>query len=289
MPATDRSQTLSSHGSTTRPRKHARTFWGNVREGFAQIGEGLTNWRIWYLMGSAEMRRRFERSKLGPLWIVVSTGVVVLCIAALWSALWSAELSEILPFMTVGLVTWQFIASTTGDATVGFPSYSSYFVNQYMAPSNVIFSIVYKNVTTYLLTLIAPLLVCVLFSVPVSWQTLLVFPGLALLIYSVFCLAYIVAIFCARYRDVVQVVQNIVQLAFFATPILWKPDLLSENVQRFVVFNPFASLLAVVRDPLIGEPVTPEVWTVSLAVAALLTLIMIPLVGRVHRRVVFWL
>lgn len=261
----------------------------NFVGGVAEVLEGTRNWRVWYLMGSAEMRRRFERSKLGPLWIVVSTGVVVLCIAAVWSALWSAELSVILPFITVGLVTWQFIAATTGDATIGFPSYASYFVNQYMAPSNVIFSVVYKNLTTYLMTLIVPLIVCLVFGVPIGWSTLMVFPGLALLIYSLFCFAYIVAILCARYRDVVQVVQNVMQLAFFTTPILWQPDLLSEKVQRLVAFNPFASLLAVVRDPLIGEPVSPEEWGVSIGVAVVLTLIMIPLVGRAHRRVVFWL
>lgn len=257
--------------------------------GAAEILEGARNWRVWYLMGSAEMRRRFERSRLGPIWIVVSTGVVVLCIAALWSVLWSAHLSDILPFMTVGLVTWQFISATVGDASVGFQANARYFINQYMAPSNVIFSIVYKNLTTYLMTLVVPLIVCLIFRVPIGWQTLLVLPGIALLTYSVFCVCYIVAIFCARYRDVVQVVQSLLQLAFFATPILWKPELLSDSVQRMVMLNPLASLLAVVRDPLVGDPPAFLAWVISIGVAATLTLIMVPLVGRTHWRVVYWL
>ncbi|MGQ0532416.1 MAG: ABC transporter permease [Caulobacteraceae bacterium] len=274
---------------TQAPAPQRRTLIGSVGEGIAQIVEGARSWRIWYLMGSAEMRRRFDRSKLGPVWIAISTGVMVLSIGLLWSVLWSAPVNDILPFMAIGLVTWQFLSGVINDATLGFPSYSGYFANQYMAPSNVIFAGLYKNLVTYLINLSVPILVCLAFGVQFTLATLLFFPGLLLLLFTTFWAAYIAAIFCARYRDVIQIVQNLMQLGFFLTPILWTPETIGPERQHLVYLNPLASIIAVVRDPLLGRFPEPASWQVALISAAVLMAFAIPLIGRSHRRIVYWL
>jgi len=38
---------------------------------------GAHRWRLWYLIGSAEMRRRFARARLGQLWIMLSGALSV--------------------------------------------------------------------------------------------------------------------------------------------------------------------------------------------------------------------
>lgn len=266
-----------------------RTLGDYYTTGAREIRTGWRNWRVWYLMGSGDMRRRFERSKLGPAWIAISTSVMVLCIGALWSRLWAASLAEVLPFIAIGMVSWQFLLSVVNDGTSAFPSNSGYFANQYMAPSNVIFALLYKNLMTYLINLIVPALVCVWFAVGANWATLLFIPGLVLQIYVLFCAAYVVAIFCTRFRDVAQVVQNLMQFGFFLTPILWKPDILPPDWQRLVLLNPLASLLAIVREPMMGKVPPLEAWAVVGACGIVLTIILLPLVGRVHRRIVYWL
>lgn len=260
-----------------------------IKAGLGDIEEGARNWRVWYLMGSGEMRRRFQRSRLGPLWIAISTGVMVSCIGVVWSMLWSADVADILPFIALSLVSWQFLLGTINDATICFPGYSGYFSNQRLAPSNVIYAIVYKNFITYAINLSVPLMVCIGFGVPLRLGVLLALPAIALQVCVIFCVAYMVAIFCTRFRDVVQVVQNAMQLVFFVTPILWKPDLLPIEARQILVLNPFAHLLQIVRDPFLGNPPSIEAWSASALFLGALVAVLIPLVGRCHRRIVYWL
>jgi len=72
----------------------------------------------------------------------------------------------------------------------------------------------------------------------------------------VWCLfsGYAVAILCTRFRDIAQIVASVLQVAFFVTPVIWKPEVLPPQAHYFVSYNPFAPLLAVVRDPLLGRP-----------------------------------
>jgi hypothetical protein len=46
---------------------------------------------------------------------------------------------------------------------------------------------------------------------------------------------------CARFRDMPQIVANIVQVAFFITPIFWQRRQILAHNDYVVVFNPFAA------------------------------------------------
>jgi len=76
-------------------------------------------------------------------------------------------------------------------------------------------------------------------------------PGFGLLVLALVWTSYLVAIACVRFRDLTQVVQNGLMIAFFITPILWKPDQIPPDKQYLLFLNPFAALLAVVREPLL--------------------------------------
>ena len=73
--------------------------------------EGALQWRLWYLIGASEMRRRYARSRLGQLWIILTSAITVSTIGLVWSYLWAQPVREILPYIAVGLVVWQLISA----------------------------------------------------------------------------------------------------------------------------------------------------------------------------------
>ena len=56
-----------------------------IAAGACDIAEGLRNWRIWHLMGTSELRRRYARSRLGQFWLTLSTAITVVTLGAVWS------------------------------------------------------------------------------------------------------------------------------------------------------------------------------------------------------------
>ena len=55
-----------------------------------------------------------------------------------------------------------------------------------------------------------------------------------------------------RFRDIPQIVASVMQIAFFMTPIIWKPELLGHTAARLLPLNPFFAFLEIVRAPLLG-------------------------------------
>ena len=62
--------------------------------------------------------------------------------------------------------------------------------------------------------------------------------GAVLLIITCAWITFVVAIFCGRFRDIVQIVSSVIQIVFFLTPILWKPELLPPESRAIVDWNP---------------------------------------------------
>lgn len=53
--------------------------------------------------------RRYRRSVLGPFWITIATGTTAVAMGGLYSKLFKLELSEHLPYVTLGLIIWNLI------------------------------------------------------------------------------------------------------------------------------------------------------------------------------------
>ena len=92
---------------------------------------------------------------------------------------------------------------------------------------------------------------------------------------------------CARFRDVAQIVGNIMQLAFFLTPILWKPELLGPSAV-YLPLNPFYTLLELVRGPLVEGGGSLLVWVAALAYTGVMLGVSFVFFVRFRSRVAFW-
>jgi len=260
-----------------------------ARSGARDVLDGMHQWRMWYLIGSAEMRRRYARSKLGQFWIMLSSAITISIMGLVWSYLWKQPVQEMLPFVAVGMVVWQLLAGVISDSTSILPTNGHYFLNQYTPASTILMSLIYRQGATFLLNLMFPITLALAFGTPITVSMLLAVPGLILLGLTVFWMAFVISILCARFRDLIQLVNSVLQVAIFLTPVLWKPDLLPPEAHSLMIWNPLAVLLTIVRDPLLGRVVPLEFWAAALFIAIGGFLISLPFIGRYRRRFIYWL
>jgi lipopolysaccharide transport system permease protein len=96
---------------------------------------------------------------------------------------------------------------------------------------------------------------------------------------------------CARYRDLPNIVASFVQILFFITPVVWQGERIHNPTVRFVLteLNPFASLLAVVRDPILGTVPSMAQYGFSFGFALFGCAVTYWLFTRSNKRVVYWL
>lgn len=257
--------------------------------GIADLLSGIDNWRLSHLMGLGEIRRRYARSRIGQFWLTISTGMMVAALGLVWSTLWNLPVADLMPFVAVSLTVWTMIAGALGEATTVFVSTGPMFLNQGMSFSTAIYGLVYRHLLIFLHNVPIIVVAILLFSVPAGLICFIALPGFALLVLALVWTSYLVAIACVRFRDLTQVVQNVLMIAFFITPVLWKPDQISPDKHYLLSLNPFAALLAVVREPLLGQIPTADDWITAAVFSIGGFVIALPIIGYCQRRIIYWI
>jgi ABC-type polysaccharide/polyol phosphate export permease len=257
--------------------------------GVADLLKGLANWRVSHLMGLGEIRRRYARSKIGQFWLTISTAIMVAALGLVWSWLWKTPLADLMPFIAISVIVWTMITGVLGEAATVFVSAGPIFHNQGMSFSTAIYALVYRHLLIFLHNLPIIAMTMLLFSVPVGPIALLALPGFALLLLALLWAGYLVAIACVRFRDLTQVVQSALTVLFFITPVLWKPDQIPPDKHYLLSLNPFAALLAVVREPLLGQFPTLNDWESAVIFSLGGFVAAMPMVGYCRRRIIYWI
>ena len=191
---------------------------GAAIAGFKELLGGIRHWRISHLIGVRDLRHRYARSKLGQVWLLVSTGVMIGVLSVVWSLLWRQPLHELMPFIGVSLIIWNYLSQVLLDSTSAFIVQGHLYRNQRMNFSVSIYSVIYKNTIMLGHNLIVIVVLIVAFDVPVNFNLLQLVPAFGLTWIGMIWLGYIIAMICVRFRDVIQVIATWLTVLFYITP-----------------------------------------------------------------------
>src|SRR5574341_1057420 len=80
------------------------------------LRDGAMNVRVWQMLAWYEIRQRYKRSVLGPFWLTISMGALVACMGPLYGRLFGQEIGTYFPYLALGFIAWQLIASLITEA-----------------------------------------------------------------------------------------------------------------------------------------------------------------------------
>jgi ABC-type polysaccharide/polyol phosphate export permease len=256
--------------------------WHDVRQ-------GLQNWRVWWLLGMGDIRQRYRRSRVGQFWITLSQAIFIVSIGILYSTLFKQPISTYLPYLAITFTVWSLISGIITDSTTAFVQAESFLRQQAMPKTTFIMRVLLRNFLTFAHNIIIIPAVFLYFGISVSWTVLLGLAGLIVISIAGGLAGLVCAILCTRFRDLPQIVQNVIQVAFFLSPVTWQPELMGEKGRYFIAFNPFAAFLQLVTEPMLGRVPSLMVYASAGIYLSLLAVIAWALLTRFRQRIVYWL
>jgi ABC-type polysaccharide/polyol phosphate export permease len=229
---------------------------------------------------------RYRGSILGPFWITLSMGLMVLGIGLLYANLWHISLREFMPFVALGIVFFGVITGIVNEGCETFVQAAGMLSQTSLPMFTFVWRTVFRNLINLAHHVVIVLAVLVYFG---FWATAN-YPGaalgLVLMVLNVAWLSMLVAIASARFRDIPQIVISITQAAALMTPVFWLPDRISPNHRAILDFNPFYHLLEAVRAPLLGATVAPHTYLFLAGMAAAGWGVTFGVFARTRRRIV---
>ena len=256
----------------------------------SDINSALKNISLAGLLGFHDVKQRYIRSKLGPFWLTISMGVMIGTIGVVFGNIFNSPIETFLPFLTLGIIVWTFISTSISEGCQSFIS-AEHLIKQLPIP---LFTHIlrnwWRNLIIFAHNLLIVPIVFLFFGIDFSWSYLLAIPGLVLLSVNLLWMSLFLAIICTRFRDLAQIVNSILQVFFYLTPIIWMPSLINNaRLDFFLQMNPFYHLLVLVREPLLGGDRALISFTVSLFTAVLGWLFTLVFFSKFRQRIAYWL
>jgi len=249
---------------------------------------GLRLWEMWSRLSWNEVRRRYRRTMLGPMWVTVSLLVFATVMSFVWATLWKQNVVEFLPFLLSGLIPWTMISAAIGESCATFLAGEGLMKSRQFPYSILVYGVLARNVVIFGHNLVAYLIVAVLCGVQLGFVTLLLVPSLLIVLVNCGWICMLVAILCLRFRDFQQLVASVLQVSMFVTPVFWSASQLQGRRAIIVDANVLYHMIELMRRPLLGELPTLLSFAVCIATAIVGWAFALWLFARKRHRLAYW-
>jgi lipopolysaccharide transport system permease protein len=248
---------------------------------------GTRNIALWCTMAWYDIALRYRRSILGPLWLTASTGAMLIGMGPLYATLFGQPLSRFFPHLTLGIVFWNFFTSTINDGCLVFVSGAQYLKQPGFCPVTLVWRIIAKNILQLAHTILLYIPVMIWAGIRPNSVMLVFFIGFVVVIINLHAFALTLGVLTARFRDVGQIVASALTLLMFLTPVFWFPEDLPAR-SRFILYNPLAQMLEVLRSPLLGLGLEMQAGKLLIAFTLLNVLVAGLCYHYSRRHLVYW-
>ena len=264
------------------------SFAARNRLAVADIVDGSKLWRLAWMLGWFDIRLRYRGSMLGPFWLTLSTAVLVAALGVLYSTLFKMSLREYLPFLAISQILWSCISTPVAEGCTCFTAVDAVVRSVRMPFVLHAMRSVVRNVAVMAHNLVVIVAVYVYFDMWPGWGVLLTLPAMVFWLVNALAITVLLGAFCARFRDVAPIVGSLMQIMFFVSPVIWKPQQLGAAA-AYLPLNPFYSLLEIMRGPMLGTDPSGLTWLSACVYTLLLCVGTWAFFVRARGRLAFWL
>lgn len=254
-----------------------------------EILKSIKSTQQWWTLAVFDVKQRYRRSTLGPLWVTLSTAVMVAALGFLWSSLFKSPVHEFMPFFAAGLILWGFMSAQLNESCATFTQFEGYIKQINLPLPLYVLRVWSRNIILFAHNLIVFFGVWAFFKFEWTPNIPMALLGFMLLSITLFFVSIPIAIVCTRFRDISPIVQSLTQVLYFFTPIMWQPKVLPEEYRWVTAYNPLHHLVEIFRAPLLGEVAGLISWLWSFGLLIVFATLAVVMHSRYRKRVAYWL
>jgi lipopolysaccharide transport system permease protein len=247
-----------------------------------RFGELLAHWELLYFLTKRELQVRYKQSFFGISWAVLQPLLFAAIFALIFSKVFRVG-SVGVPyavFVVVGLVPWLFTANAIQNSAMSLVQDSDLISKVYFPRLALPLAKGLSLIVDLAIALVVVVVVTLAYGVSIDAKALLVPAFLGLGVVTAFAIGTLLSAVNVKYRDVSVFTPMLVQVLFFATPVIYAgtgPNaLIQGNWQYVLALNPLVTVLNGTRWALIGAPY-PGTAEILISVASALVLLFISL------------
>ncbi len=196
-----------------------------------------------------DIRGKYKGSFLGVLWSFVNPLLSVLIYAIVFPFILKNTQEHYVTFLIIGILPWNFFTTVISQGTFCVLANAGIIKKVYFPREILPISVATSGLINFLISCIIIFLFLIFSGIGVSIY-LLYLPLIIFIQYLLSLAAiFITSAINVYVRDLEYIVNFIVQMLFYATPILYAKDLfIGSKMEWLIQFNPMATIINSYRD-----------------------------------------
>lgn len=203
---------------------------------------------------------KYKHSFLGILWSFVNPLLQIIVYAIIFPLIMRSNIEYYVVFMVCGLIPWNYFSTVINRASFTMIENGNILKKVYFPREILPLSVVTSETITFLISSI--IIVCFVLGYGLGITINIVFYPILLFVQFVLLLgiSLFVSSITVYFRDLQHFIGVLLQLFFYATPIVYSVETIPENFQWILKYNPMTYIIEGYRDIFYYQTM-PEIGT----------------------------
>lgn len=223
---------------------------------------------------ASDLKVKYQSSVLGFAWSMLNPLLMMLVLYAVFNNIFRFEQEHFALYLLIGIIAWRFLANGTMTAMSSIVGNTSLVTKIFIPREVLTFSVVMSAFISSILEFMVLVPLLIIFGASLS-ITMLLFPVIHVLYFGlVYGISLILASLYVYYRDLNQIWDIVLQIGFYASPIIYPLSLVPDEYLFYYTLNPITRLMVMYRDVLLYD-IVPTLPDISIVVGSGLILLVI--------------
>lgn len=240
-----------------------------------------TNRNILRAMVATDFKIRYQGSVLGYLWSFIKPFTLFLVMYVVFIKFFKvvADVPFKGVYLLLGIVLWSFIAEATSSGLASLVERGDLIRKVQIPRYIIVITAVSSAGINLLINLVVVIAIAFFVGVPFNPQAILTVPLLLVeLLVLALSLSFLLSIFYVKFRDIRYIWELLLQVAFYATPIVYALSKIPGKYQTLISLSPATQIIQDFRYFMVTEKTTTT-WSVLGAAKGMIPIIIVLLLA----------
>ena len=196
-----------------------------------------------------EIKVRYKNNILGYAWSILNPLAQAMVFFVAFQYILKIKIENYVLFLILGLFPWQWFLNSVIASSVSMISNANLIKKTIFPREYIVYAGVLNDMVHFVLSLPGLLLFLVVYQQPIHFPQILLFPALVVIqLFVTLGLALLVASVNVFFRDLERLVAILLNMLFYATPIIYAIGMIPAKLQFIIYLNPLTLLIINYRN-----------------------------------------
>ncbi len=215
-----------------------------------------------------EIKVRYKNNILGYAWSILNPLAQAMVFFVAFQYILKVKIENYVLFLILGLFPWQWFLNSVISSSVSMIANANLIKKTIFPREYIVYAGVLNDMVHFVLSLPVLVLFLLVYHQPIYFPHIFLFPVLVMVqLFVTLGISLLVASINVFFRDLERLVAILLNMLFYATPIVYALGMIPERLKFIIYLNPLALLIINYRDIFLYGDVHWEYFLLSVAYA----------------------